>query len=49
MPDVMTVVIATVAIYIEKVGTSILWSERLLNQAMAIAIQAAYGFERLSR
>src|SRR5260370_9781933 len=49
MPDVMPVVVAPIAVLIEKVSTTIVRSERLLNLAMAITIQAAYGLERLSR
>jgi hypothetical protein len=48
MPHVITIVIAPLAVFIMKVSATILWSEWLLNSAMAIAIQAAYGVERLS-
>jgi hypothetical protein len=49
MPDVMAVVVAAAAVFIVKVSANILWSERFLNLAMAITIQAADGVERLSR
>jgi hypothetical protein len=44
----MTVVIAA-AVFKPKVGANVLRPERPLNVAEAIAIQAAYGIERLGR
>src|SRR5260370_25023563 len=49
VPDVMAVVVAAAAVFIVKVSTGILRPERSLNWTMTVTIQAADGFERLSR
>ena len=46
---VMTVVKAARAVLTTEVSTNVQRSERLLNFAVAVAIQAADGIERLSR